>query len=127
MKILKMLSAVTLMLGILGACTSTEEALMDDGYVKLSGGDIAAVLTGNTLSDDSGATYFVSASEMTATYNGETDSGTWLVDGDNYCRTWTVWGQAEERCWDFWKSGDNIVSISSDQQLVWSAGNSKGL
>ena len=81
--------------------------------VKMTGPEIEAALTGNTVEGVSGATPYSSTfdADGSTTYTAEgrpPSRGRWSVKGDQYC---SVWEQSGESCYDLEHDGDTIIWI----------------
>lgn len=128
--------------GCAGVKTSLnlEEALLADGYQRLSSEDIDSMIRGNTLNGKFGsskATVFLSPDgtmrgKTVSVYGAvSTDQGTWTVSSQGlFCDTWNQW-RAGTDCDHVFVRGREFVLInldgtkSSEGQIE--NGNSRGL
>jgi hypothetical protein len=79
---------------------------------KLSGAEIAAILTDKVLSAKTDTTQIFQKSGVTFfSENGSQSQGFWKVDGDKYCSQWppnTAWP-----CYDVLQDGSKITFVSA--------------
>ncbi|MEO1776217.1 MAG: hypothetical protein AAFS07_14820 [Pseudomonadota bacterium] len=106
----------TISLIVLMSCTSTEERLVADGVVPLTGPEVSALVSGNTLSTKGDGwthdTFIDASGRLTgrAVWNGgsETADGVWEVTEDGlYCRDWeNDWAGGGYGCSRVYPAGD---------------------
>ena len=109
---------------MLAGCKTTEQAFLEKGLNPLTGEEIRALVTGNTLSGEhmggAYAIYFPGDGKMEGKVwwdeGTDSDHGTWEVTADNqYCRQWQVkWGNLERKCVRFYREGDKIHWVDTD-------------
>jgi hypothetical protein len=80
---------------------------------KMTGEEIKAALTGNSVAGVWGSTPYVSSFDASGgtvyTAQGRAPAqGRWSVKGDQYCSTWE---QTGESCYDLERDGDTIIWI----------------
>lgn len=105
---------------LLAGCASSGGYSSSD--TPLSGTEIEAVLTGNSISggdwDGPFTVYFPTYGEMRgvrATHYR--DSGTWRVEEDALCAKWDDWWGGVERCWSIYLDGTVINWRRPDSDL----------
>ena len=81
----------------------------------LTGAQIAALLTGNSVHGTWGSTEyrsFFDAGGTTLYRTGRgTDSGRWRVKGDQYCSSWQ---QSGESCYGLARDGDQLIWLTAE-------------
>jgi hypothetical protein len=80
----------------------------------LTGEEVQALLTGNTLIgwDKEGPFWMYYADGHTVwgrSSSGDVDVGRWWIENHSYCRSWRRWFAGETRCWQFSAVGDDIL------------------
>jgi hypothetical protein len=100
------------------ACLASAHALALEPPRPLTGPELQALLTGNTLigSDKDGFYWMYYADGDTVwgrSAAGDVDIGSWWIENDSYCRSWRRWYDGETRCWQFSAIGGDV--------LVWHA------
>ena len=80
---------------------------------KMTGEEIKAALTGNSVAGVWGSTPYVSSFDASGstvyTAQGRAPAqGRWSVKGDQYCSTWE---QGGESCYDLERDGDTIIWV----------------
>lgn len=81
--------------------------------IRMTGPEIAAALTGNSVEGVWGSTRYVSSFDAQGgtvyTAEGRPPShGRWSVAGDRYC---SIWEQSGESCYELEREGDTIIWI----------------
>lgn len=89
-----------------------------DSPRPLSGGELQALLLGNTLIgiDEDGPfwMYYPTADTLWGrSASGDVDVGRWWIENGSYCRAWRRWFDASTRCWQMaWDGGDQLLWYS---------------
>ncbi len=99
-----------LMVGLFVAAAPMATPFADEA--RMTGADIAAALTGNSVHGMWGETeyysYFDANGETIYTTKDGSDVGTWEVKGDQYC---SVWAGSGEDCYTLLRDGDKIIWV----------------
>jgi hypothetical protein len=87
---------------------------------SLSGDQVRALITGNTLQGSFMANPLTMVFYADGTVYGSigmtgSDSGTWEIEGDNYCNEWVTYFSGVRRCYQWVGDGDRYVLKNVDK------------
>jgi len=86
----------------------------------LSGDEVRALITGNTLQGNFMANPLTMVFYADGVVRGSvgmtgSDSGTWEMEGDNYCNEWVTYFSGVRRCYQWVSDGDGYVLKNVDK------------
>ena len=86
----------------------------------LSGDEVRALITGNTLQGNFMANPLTMVFYADGVVRGSigmtgSDSGTWEMEGDNYCNEWVTYFSGVPRCYQWVSDGDGYVLKNVDK------------
>ncbi len=86
----------------------------------LSGDEVRALITGNTLQGSFMANPLTMVFYADGVVRGSvgmtgSDSGTWEMEGDNYCNEWVTYFSGVRRCYQWVSDGDGYVLKNVDK------------
>ena len=104
--------ALAMLLGIFSQQSLAEETL--------SGDQVRALITGNTLQGSFMANPLTMVFYDDGVVRGSigmtgSDSGTWEIEGDNYCNEWVTYFSGVRRCYQWVHDGDGYVLKNVDK------------
>ena len=87
---------------------------------SLSGDQVRALITGNTLQGSFMANPLTMVFYADGVVRGSigmtgSDSGTWEIEGDNYCNEWVTYFSGVRRCYQWVGDGDRYVLKNVDK------------
>ena len=71
---------------------------------NLSGAEIEAILSGNSVKGRGFTLYYDPSGEVRGIEGGERDSGRWWTEEDRFCFQWQNWVGGEAVCMHLWKT-----------------------
>jgi hypothetical protein len=103
--------AIAMLLGTISDPGMAQEAL--------SGDQVRALITGNTLEGSFRANRLVMVFYADGVVRGRmgltgSDSGTWEIEGDNYCNEWVTYFGGVRRCYQWIPQGDGYLLNNVD-------------
>lgn len=98
---------------------------------RLSGEEIEAVLSGNSITGKGFTLYYDTSGEVRGIEGGDTDTGKWWAESDKFCVQWNNWMNAKKLCMYISQEGPllhraNTAGTYSDV-VELREGNPKGL
>ena len=89
-------------------------------HETLSGDEVRALITGNTLQGNFMANPLTMVFYADGVVRGSigmtgSDSGTWEMEGDNYCNEWVTYFSGVRRCYQWVSDGDGYVLKNVDK------------
>ena len=102
--------------GMIGLCLCAAAAAPGRaGEQTLSGAEIQALLTGNSVHGVWGGTeywsYFATDGSTLYRTSRGVDRGQWRVKGDQYC---SVWAQSGESCYGLARDGEQLIWVTGE-------------
>lgn len=107
--------ALAIFLGVLSRQSQAQEAL--------SGDQVRALITGNTLQGSFMANPLTMVFYADGVVRGSigmtgSDDGTWEIEGDNYCNEWVTYFSGVRRCYQWVRQGDGYLLKNVDSFRV---------
>jgi hypothetical protein len=107
--------ALAIFLGVLSRQSQAQEAL--------SGDQVRALITGNTLQGSFMANPLTMVFYEDGVVRGSigmrgSDDGTWEIEGDNYCNEWVTYFSGVRRCYQWVRQGDGYLLKNVDSFRV---------
>lgn len=107
--------ALAIFLGVLSRQSQAQEAL--------SGDQVRALITGNTLQGSFMANPLTMVFYEDGVVRGSigmtgSDDGTWEIEGDNYCNQWVTYFSGVRRCYQWVRQGDGYLLKNVDSFRV---------
>ena len=107
--------ALAMFLGVFSQQSQAQEAL--------SGDQVGALITGNTLQGSFMANPLTMVFYEDGVVRGSigmtgSDDGTWEIEGDNYCNEWVTYFSGVRRCYQWVRQGDGYLLKNVDNFRV---------
>jgi hypothetical protein len=107
--------ALAIFLGVLSRQSQAQEAL--------SGDQVRALITGNTLQGSFMANPLTMVFYADGVVRGSigmtgSDDGTWEIEDDNYCNQWVTYFSGVRRCYQWVRQGDGYLLKNVDSFRV---------
>lgn len=107
--------ALAMFLGVFSQQSQAQEAL--------SGDQVRALITGNTLQGSFMANPLTMVFYEDGVVRGSigmtgSDDGTWEIEGDNYCNEWVTYFSGVRRCYQWVRQGDGYLLKNVDNFRV---------